>query len=133
MNNLNEKGNVKVTLHVKSININTRSIANQQGGGKHPCDRGMGFMSYKNPSINLDGVSDRVGQFYSDEDWNALNIARMVQEKTGVNIEIVDVGKSLWGQLKLTIKGIRKTPIFIVDGEPLSDISNAEQLLSHLE
>ncbi|MFX0125431.1 MAG: hypothetical protein ACFFAE_17555 [Candidatus Hodarchaeota archaeon] len=121
-----------IILYIKSINIDTRSIANQQGGGKHPCDRGVGFMSYKNPTVNLDGVGDRVGHFYSDKDWNALNIAKSVQENTGIDIKIVDVGKSLWKQIKFAIKGFQ-TPLFVVNGEILSDISNTEQLLSYLE
>lgn len=122
----------KILLYIKSINIDTRSIANQQGGGKHPCDRGVGFLSYKNPTVNLDGVNDRVGYFYSDKDWNAINIAKSVQENTGIDIEIIDVGKSLWNQIKFTIKGFR-TPLFVVNGETLSNISNTEQLLSYIE
>ncbi|UCG01522.1 MAG: hypothetical protein JSW11_18140 [Candidatus Heimdallarchaeota archaeon] len=122
----------KIILYVKSINIDTRSIASQQGGGKHPCDRGMGFMSFKNPTVNLDGVGDRTGHFYSDKDWNAINIAKYVQENTGIKIEVIDIGKSLWNQIKFTVKRFR-TPLFIVNGETLSDISNTEQLLSYLE
>jgi hypothetical protein len=92
----------------------------------------MGFMSYKNPTVNLDGVGDRVGQFYSDKDWNAINIAKIVQENTGIDIKIVDVGKSLWDKIKFTVKGFR-TPLFVVNGEARSDISNTDQLLSYLE
>jgi hypothetical protein len=92
----------------------------------------MGFMSYKNPAVSLDGVGDRVGHFYSDKDWNAINIAKSVQENTGNDIEIVDVGKSLWNQIKFIVKGFR-TPLFVINGETLSNISNTEQLLSYLE
>lgn len=129
---MTEQSSSKIILYVKSINIDTRSIANQQGGGKHPCDRGVGFMSYKNPSVNLDGVGDRVGHFYSDHDWNAINIANHVKENNGLDIEIVDIGKSLWNQIKFTVRGFR-TPLFVVNDEAFSDISNTEQLLSYLE
>ncbi|UCG01521.1 MAG: hypothetical protein JSW11_18135 [Candidatus Heimdallarchaeota archaeon] len=123
----------KIILYVKSINIDTRSITNQQGAGKHAKGfRGTGFISFKNPTVNLDGVGDRVGHFYSDKDWNAINIAKYVQENTGIGIKIVDVRKSLWNQIKFTVKGFR-TPLFVVNGETLSDISNTEQLLSYLE
>ncbi|MFX0016463.1 MAG: hypothetical protein ACFFB2_14705 [Promethearchaeota archaeon] len=124
----------KIILYVKSINIDTRSIASQQGAERL---RGKGFsragfISYKNPTVNLDEVGDCVGRFYSDKDWNAINIAKYVQENTGIDIKIVDIGKSLWNKIKFTVKGFR-TPLFVVNSETLSDISNSEQLLSYLE
>jgi hypothetical protein len=135
MNNMKEKNENKVVLYVKSINVDTRSFADQQGGGRSSIthDRGTGFLSYKNPAVNLEGVGDRVGHFYSEEDWNALNIAKIVQEKAGIEIELVDLGVSIWNRMKLTLKGMGKTPQFMINGERLSKISSVEQLLDHIE
>ncbi|MFX0050366.1 MAG: hypothetical protein ACFFAJ_08230 [Candidatus Hodarchaeota archaeon] len=132
---MKEKNANKVVLYVKSINVNTRSFADQQGGGRSSIthDRGTGFMSYKNSAVNLEGVGDRVGHFYSEEDWKALNIARIVQEKAGIEIKLVDLRASMWNRVKLTLKGMGKTPQFMINGERLSKIRSVKQLLDHLE
>ncbi|MFX0208035.1 MAG: hypothetical protein ACFFDT_18760 [Candidatus Hodarchaeota archaeon] len=130
---MTKKTEAKVLLYIRSVSLSTHTYAMQQGGGRHPCDRGIGFLSSKNPAVNLDGKGDRVGEFYSEEDWNALNIAKLMQEKTGVNVELVDLSTSFWNRMRFAFKGSEKTPRFAVNGEYLPDITSVEQLISYLK
>jgi len=73
------------------------------------------------------------GKFHSEADRKALHIADRVSVKKEIDIDIIDVGRSFWTQMKYLFKGIFRTPRFFVDGKSIPSISSADQLFAQIQ
>ncbi len=75
-------------------------------------------------------IAGMAGKFLSTEDQRALYILDDVVKTHNVNAEIVDIGASFLKRLKFLLKGISRTPLFVINGKEISDVNNSNQLLS---
>jgi hypothetical protein len=89
------------------------------------CERHRGF-------DRLKGTAHLAGRAFPDEDWQAINFARRLQEERRCEVEVVDLAGSFWRRIKLRRRGIGKTPTFVVDDEVLPPIASFDQLAEFL-
>lgn len=73
------------------------------------------------------------GKFHSEADRKALHIVDRVAAMADIDLEVIDVGRSLWTRMKYIFKGIFRTPRFFIDGKSTPSINSADQLYTQIQ
>lgn len=123
---MEEKPHSEIKLYVRSFEISSGSFVDREGA-QHACAR-----AGSTPFQGLKGASHLIGRVFPDSDWNALCLAKALQEARRCEVIVVDLGKSFLRRLKLRRQGIRKTPQFVVNGQLLPPVTSLEELASRI-
>jgi len=116
----------KVTLYVRSFAVPSGAFVDREGA-LHACAQ-----AGQTPFARLKGAARLIGRAYPDSDWQALCIAQSVQDGAEVEVEVIDVSRSLVDRLKLRRQGITKTPQFVANGRLLPPIKDHDELLRQI-
>jgi hypothetical protein len=123
---LDELQTQRVSLYVRSIEIPSGHFVDREGA-THACAR-----AGTTPFEGLKGAAHLVGRVFSEEDWQAINLAQVCKEDPHIEVEIVDISQSFWQRWKLHRQGIKQTPQFVVEEQLLPPITSMAELRHHL-
>ena len=115
---------ISIVLYVRSFTASLRPMIDRETA-TYSCTCTRSYWD----SLKTE-IAGTAGRFLSTEDQRALIILDDVVKTHNVNAEIVDLGASFLKRLKLRLKGISRTPLFVVNGKEILGVSNSNQLMS---
>ncbi|MFX1317795.1 MAG: hypothetical protein ACFE9D_06115 [Promethearchaeota archaeon] len=115
--------NINIVLYVRSFSATSRPMIDRETTSfSCTCTR-----SYWD-SLKSD-IAGSAGRFLSTEDQRALLILDDLTKNHDVSAKIIDVGASILKRLKFVLKGISRTPKFVVNGKEITGVTHAQQLV----